>query len=92
MDNEIVTKKLNEIFYNKLSLIELFYVKKTKGKLVISFIQERSGFESVMDPEDKSEIIYTVQSKKEGLRFLRFSLFCFLVKRLFFDHSYLTKV
>ena len=35
IDNEIVTKKLNEIFYKTPSLIELFYVEKKKGKLII---------------------------------------------------------
>lgn len=68
MDNEIVTKKLNEIYYDKPSLIELFYVEKNLGKIVISFIQERSGFESLMDPDNENQIIYTVQSRKEGLR------------------------
>ena len=68
MSPEIVTKKMNEFFYEKPSLIELFYVEKKLGKLIISFIQERTGFESVLDPEDERQIIYTVQSKKEGLR------------------------
>ena len=68
MDNEIATKKLGEYFYKKASLIELFYIEKRQGKLIISLIQERSGFESVMDPDDESGIVYTVQSRKEGLR------------------------
>ena len=66
MDTDVVTKKLNEIIYKKKSLIELFYVEKKLGKIVISFIQERSNFESIMDKEN--EIIYTTQSNKEGLR------------------------
>ena len=65
MSPETVTKKMNEFFYEKPSLIELFYVEKKLGKLIISFIQERTGFESVLDPEDERQIIYTVQSKKE---------------------------
>ncbi len=68
MDNEVVTKKLNEIYYEKPSLIELFFVEKKQGKLVISFIQERADFESIMDPEDENQVIYTVQNRKEGLR------------------------
>ena len=35
------------------------------GKIIISFIQERTDFESLIDPEDKSEIVYTVQSKRK---------------------------
>ena len=38
------------------------------GKIIISFIQEKSNFESLIDPDDKNEIVYTVQNKKEGLR------------------------
>jgi len=69
MDTEVITKKCNQIFYeNKLSLIELFYVERKKGKIVISFIQERTNYESIMNPDDENHIIYTVQSNKEGLR------------------------
>jgi hypothetical protein len=35
MSPEIVTKKMNEFFYEKPSLIELFYVQKKLGKLII---------------------------------------------------------
>ena len=69
MDIGVITKKFNHIFYeNKKSLIELFYVEKKRGKIVISFIQERTNYESIMDPEDKNNIVYTIQSNKEGLR------------------------
>ena len=69
MDLEIVNKRLTHIYYeNKKSDIELFYVERKKGKLVISFIQERSNFESLMDPNDKNNLVYTVQSKREGLK------------------------
>jgi hypothetical protein len=69
MDTEVITKRLNLIFYeNKKSLVELLYVEKKGGKVVISFIQERTNYESVMNPDDKNNIIYTVQSKKEGVR------------------------
>ena len=67
MDTDIATKKLNETFYKKKSLIELFLIEKKQGKLVISFIQERTGFESLIDPEDENKLVYTVQSKREGL-------------------------
>ena len=69
MDLEIVNKKLTHIYYeNKKSDIELFYVERKKGKLVISYIQERSNFESLMDPSDENNLVYTVQSKREGLK------------------------
>tara|TARA_B110000208_G_scaffold106630_1_gene132428 strand:- start:38 stop:3553 length:3516 start_codon:yes stop_codon:yes gene_type:complete len=68
MDIDVATKKLNELFYKKPSLIELFLVEKKQGKLIISFTQERTGFESLIDPEDDNKIVYTVQSKKEGLQ------------------------
>ena len=69
MDLEIVNKKLTHIYYeNKKSDIELFYVERKKGKLVVSFIQERSNFESLMDPSDENHLVYTVQSKREGLK------------------------
>jgi len=69
MDLEIVNKKLTHIYYeNKKSDIELFYVERKKGKLVISFIQERTNFESLMDPSDENNLVYTVQSKREGLK------------------------
>tara|TARA_Y100000389_G_scaffold200931_1_gene242455 strand:- start:370 stop:3963 length:3594 start_codon:yes stop_codon:yes gene_type:complete len=70
---EDVTRRCNEVFYKNPSLIELFYVEKKMGKIVISFIQERTGFESLMDPDDKNEVVYTVQSKKED--FKHFNIF-----------------
>jgi len=65
---EEVNQKCKDLFYKNTSLIELYYVEKKMGKIIISFIQERSDFESLLNPEDKSEIVYTVQSRKEGLR------------------------
>jgi len=65
---EEVNKRFNEIFYKEPSLIELFYVEKKMGKIMISFIQERTGFESLIDPDDKNEIVYTVQSKREDFK------------------------
>jgi len=65
---EDVIRRCNEVFYKNPSLIELFYVEKKMGKIVISFIQERTGFESLMDPNDKNEVVYTVQSKKEDFK------------------------
>jgi hypothetical protein len=60
MDSEEITSQLNELYYKKESSIELFFVEKKLGKVIISYIQERSGFESLMDEESK--VIYTVQN------------------------------
>ena len=69
IDTELVTNKLNDIIYNnKLSNIELFYVERKLGKIVISFIQERTNYESFKDPNNENGIVYTVQSNKEGLK------------------------
>ena len=69
IDIEIINKKLNNIYYeNKFSDIELFYVERKKGKLIISFIQERTNYESFMNTQDENNIVYTVQSRKEGLK------------------------
>ena len=68
IDIEDVNRRCNEVFYKNPSLIELFYAEKKMGKIVISFIQERTGFESLIDPTDKNEVVYTVQSKKEDFK------------------------
>ena len=65
---EEVNQKCKDIFYKNPSLIELYYVEKKMGKIVISFIQERTGFESLIDPEDKNEVVYTVQNKREDFK------------------------
>ena len=57
---EEVTEKLNKIYYDKPSPIELFHIEKHKGKIIASFIQESSGFESVYDDDQK--YIYTIQN------------------------------
>ena len=53
MNSEEITSQLNEFYYKKESSIELFFVEKKLGKVIISYIQERSGFESLMDEESK---------------------------------------
>ena len=57
---EDVTEKLTKIYYKNKSSIELFFVQQEKGKLVISYIQESSGFESLLDEEE--DIIYTMKN------------------------------
>ena len=57
---EDVTDQLTKLYYQKKSCIELFFVQQEKGKLIISYIQESSGFESLLDEE--KDIIYTIQT------------------------------
>ena len=54
------TEKLEEILYDRGSPVELFHVDTKEGKLVISFIQEKTNFKSVKD-EDKN-IVYSVKA------------------------------
>ena len=62
MSPEEMTDQLNRSIYDKPSSIELFYVEPKQGKLVISFIQESSGFESLAQDKDSQKIIYTLQT------------------------------
>lgn len=67
MSPEEMTASLQEIIYEKPSPIELFFVEQNQGKLVISFIQESTGFESMRDDkggkEGKEDVIYTMQTR-----------------------------
>jgi len=62
---EELTPMLNEKIYESSSTIDMFHVEQKEGVLLVSFIQESSGFESLMDPdnEDKDKMIYTIKSK-----------------------------
>ena len=42
----------------------LFFVEKKAGKIIISYIQESSGFESLKDEE--SNVIYTIQNNDKN--------------------------
>ncbi len=53
-------EKLEEILYDRGSPIELFHVDTKEGKLVISFIQEKTNFKSVKD-KDKN-VVYSVKA------------------------------
>jgi len=57
---EEANEKLNDFYYQDLSPIELFHIAQEEGKLVISFIQEKSNFKSLRE-EDKN-IVYTVKT------------------------------
>jgi hypothetical protein len=51
-DLEEITNKLTEIFYDKISCIEQLYVKKYKGKIVVSFIKIKSNFSNILDEDN----------------------------------------
>jgi hypothetical protein len=66
---EDMTLQLNEIVYESPSPIELFYVEPKQGKLVISFIQESSGFESMAkDSQGGASVVYTLHTKDATFR------------------------
>ena len=56
---EEITETLQSV-YEKPSSIELFHVEQKGGKTVVSFVQESTGFESLMDPKDN--IVYTIKT------------------------------
>tara|TARA_B100001094_G_scaffold118236_1_gene114000 strand:+ start:1271 stop:5116 length:3846 start_codon:yes stop_codon:yes gene_type:complete len=58
---EDVQTKLRNIFYTERSSIEQLHVKKKKGKLVVSFIKNKTGFESIMEEEN---VIQTIKNIK----------------------------
>jgi hypothetical protein len=51
-DIDEISKKLKEIFYDKISSVEQLYVRKRKGKIVVSFIKMRSNFTNILDKDD----------------------------------------
>ena len=46
-----ITRKLKEIYYRNTSTIEQLYVTKKQGKIVVSFIKNKSNFRSILDKE-----------------------------------------
>ena len=48
-DDEDVQQELRDYFYKEESTIEQLYVKKNKGKLIISFTKNKTNFESIME-------------------------------------------
>lgn len=59
MDGDIddISKRLKEIFYDNFSAIEQLYVRKFKGKLIISFIKIRSNFANILDEDGNVKTI-----------------------------------
>ena len=61
---EEINEKLRNFYYKNESCIELFHVEEKLGKIVISYIQEREGFESLLD--DETNIIYTLKTNDKN--------------------------
>tara|TARA_B100001115_G_scaffold74619_1_gene55024 strand:+ start:306 stop:3863 length:3558 start_codon:yes stop_codon:yes gene_type:complete len=57
VDNSTIDETLKQAFYADDSPVEQVYSQKREGKLVISFIQNKPKFESLVDPE--TGIVYT---------------------------------
>ena len=67
LEIEEVNEKLNRIFFEKSSLIELFFVEQKLGKLVLSVIQETNTFESLLNEDS---IVYTIQTQASEQDFI----------------------
>ena len=67
LEIEEVNEKLNRIFFEKSSLIELFFVEQKLGKLVLSVIQETNTFESLLNEDS---IVYTVKTHESEQDFI----------------------
>ena len=50
-DVDDISRRLKEIFYDNISSVEQLYVKKVKGKVVVSFIKIRSNFANILDED-----------------------------------------
>jgi hypothetical protein len=73
---EEMTVRLNDVIYESESPIEMFFVESKGGKLVVSFIQEQTGFESLFDPkegddqegQESKKVVYTIQTGSDSFQ------------------------
>jgi hypothetical protein len=56
-DIEDISKRLKDIFYENFSSIEQLYVRKIKGKIVVSFIKIRSNFANILEDDGSVKTI-----------------------------------
>ena len=61
IDTNDIFNKCKDIFYKNDSPIDQIYVFQRSGKIVISFMQNTTRFESIMNPDNR--IVYTIQYK-----------------------------
>ena len=64
MDTNDIFQKCKDIFYKNDSPIDQIYVFQRNGKIIISFMQNTTRFESIMNPDNR--IVYTVQYKNHN--------------------------
>lgn len=60
-----VQKELRDIFYKENSSIEQLHVKKSKGKLIISFTKNKANFESILEDDKIKTIKYNDHTLKQ---------------------------
>jgi|TARA_B110000208_G_C11799504_1_gene441243 hypothetical protein len=77
-DTDDITHELNKIIYDDISPIELFFVRKVDGRIVISFTQNTMNFVSVRNPENG--LIYTAKENDYGYEDFISSIFDVLTK------------
>ena len=58
-DLDLLNENLKEIFYKNNSPIQQFIINQKKGKIIISFLQNSSNFQSILNPDDN--IVYTIK-------------------------------
>ena len=63
-DEEDIQKELRDKFYTETSSIEQLHVKKQKGKMVVSFIKNKTNFDSIM----VDDVIKTVKHNDKTLK------------------------
>ena len=61
MDTNDIFQKCKDIFYKNDSPIDQIYVFQRNGKIIISFMQNTTRFESIMNPDNR--VVYTIQYK-----------------------------
>ena len=65
-DIKTLNQQLTHLFYDKSSPIELFFIQKKQGKVILSVIQETSGFESLFNKE--KNVVYTVHNNNSTFK------------------------
>ena len=63
IDTKTIDDKLKELFYNDNSPVEQFFYRKKSGKLLITFIKNKTNYESLLD--DTDDIVYTIKYKEQ---------------------------
>ena len=66
LDEISLFEKLKDIFYKEYSPVYQIQVKRYMGKYLISFMQNTTKFESIMNPDNK--IVYTIQYRNHDFK------------------------